>query len=175
MTAARSFMAPWSAALQSRAASAVRLDMTGMSCPLPLLGAKKILDDLPDGQYMVLISDCPGTDDDLRAWAELTGHEVIATELLSAQRVAFTIRRGIAAASSPGNVVLDMRGATCPGPIAEARRLLDGMRAGEVLVLVSNCPGVEDDVDAWTRSSSVRLVDRYENAPGEFEFYLRRE
>jgi TusA-related sulfurtransferase len=161
--------------MQTRPSSAVRLDMTGLSCPLPLLGAKKILDDLPDGQYMVLISDCPGTGDDLRAWAELTGHEVIATESLNGQRVAFTIRRGVAVAASSGNVVLDMRGATCPGPIAEARRLLDGMRAGEVLVLISNCPGVQDDVDVWTRSSSVRLIDSYEGAPGEFEFYLYRE
>jgi len=161
--------------MPSSPSSAVRLDMTGLSCPLPLLGAKKILDDLPDGQYMVLISDCPGTGDDLRAWAGLTGHEVIATEPLNGRRMAFTIRRGLAAAPSPGNVVLDLRGVTCPGPIAEARRLLDGMQAGDVLVLVSNCPGVSEDVDAWTRNSSVRLVDRYETAPGEFEFYLCRE
>ena len=152
----------------------VRLDMTGLSCPLPLLGAKKILDDLPDGQQMVLISDCPGTGDDLRAWAELTGHDVIATERLNGRRVAFTIRRGSAIAPSMRSVVLDLRGVTCPGPIAESRRLLDGMRPGEVLVLISNCPGVSEDVDAWTRSSNVRLVDRYETAPGEFEFYLSR-
>ncbi len=155
--------------------SVVRLDMTGLSCPLPLLGAKRILDDLPDGQMLLLISDCPGTGDDLRAWAELTGHEVIATEPLNGHRVTFTIRRCSASEPSPGNVVLDLRGVTCPGPIAEARRLLDGMRAGEVLVLISNCPGVTDDVDAWTRASSVRLVDRYETSPGEFEFYLCRD
>ena len=160
--------------LTPAAASGVRLDMTGLSCPLPLLGAKKILDDLPDGQCMVLISDCPGTGDDLRAWASLTGHEVIATERLNGRRTAFTIRRGCAVALSARNVVLDLRGVTCPGPIAESRRLLDGMRPGEVLVLISNCPGVSDDVDAWTRSSDVRLVDRYQTAPGEYEFYLSR-
>jgi TusA-related sulfurtransferase len=148
--------------------------MTGLSCPLPLLGAKKILDDLPDGQHMVLISDCPGTGDDLRAWASLTGHEVIAAERLNGRRTAFTIRRGSAANSSARNVVLDLRGVACPGPIAESRRLLDGMQPGEVLVLISNCPGVTDDVDAWTRISDVRLVDRYETAPGEYEFYLSR-
>jgi TusA-related sulfurtransferase len=71
--------------------------------------------------------------------------------------------------------VLDLRGVACPGPIAQARRLLDGMRPGEVLVLISNCPGVTDDVDAWTRASNVALVDRYETVPGEFEFYLSRE
>lgn len=160
-------------ATQSGAAG-VRLDMTGLSCPLPLLGAKKILDDLPDGQQMVLISDCPGTGDDLRVWAGLTGHEVIATERLNGRRVAFTIRRASAFVPSAPNVVLDLRGVTCPGPIAESRRLLDGMRPDEVLVLLSNCPGVSDDIDAWTRSSNIRLVDRYETAPGEFEFYLSR-
>jgi len=60
--------------------------------------------------------------------------------------------------------------------IAAMRRIvLDGMRAGEVLVLISNCPGVTDDIDAWTRSSDVHLVDRYETAPGEYEFYLSRQ
>lgn len=161
-------------ALQPDPSSGVRLDMTGLSCPLPLLGAKKILDDLPDGQHMVLISDCPGTGDDLRAWAGQTGHEVIAAERLNGRRTAFTIRRGGAASPSARHVLLDMRGAQCPGPIAEARRLLDGMGAGEVLVLISNCPGVTDDVDAWARSSNVQLVDRYETAPGEYEFYLSR-
>jgi TusA-related sulfurtransferase len=154
--------------------SVVRLDMTGLSCPLPLLGAKKLLDDLPDGQLLVLISDCPGTGDDLHAWAELTGHEVVATERLNGRRAAFSIRRRVGSQASPGNVVLDLRGVVCPGPIAEAGRLLDGLRDGEVLVLISNCPGVADDVDAWTRTGNVQLVDRFETAPGEFEFYLRR-
>jgi hypothetical protein len=41
-----------------------------------------------------------------------------------------------------------------------------------VLVLISNCPGTPADVDAWTADGSVRLLDRYETAPGEYEFYL---
>ena len=153
-------------------ASLVRLDMTGLSCPLPLLGAKKMLDDLPDGQRLVLISDCPGTGDDLRAWANETGHEVIGAETLNGRRIAYTIRRRQALSPGNGNVVLDLRGATCPGPILEARRLLQGMQPGEVLVLISNCPGAPGDVEAWTADGSIRLVDRFEPAPGEFEFYL---
>ena len=70
-----------------KAEVAVKLDMSGLSCPLPLLGAKKILDDLPDGQQMMLISDCPGTGDDLRVWAGITGHEIISTEPLNGKRV----------------------------------------------------------------------------------------
>jgi len=154
------------------AASIVRLDMTGLACPLPLLGAKKMLDDLPDGQHLVLISDCPGTGDDLRAWANETGHEVIGAERLNGRRIAYTIRRRQALNAGNGNVVLDLRGATCPGPILEARRLLQGMQPGEVLVLISNCPSAPGDVEAWTAGGAVRLIDRFEPAPGEFEFYL---
>jgi tRNA 2-thiouridine synthesizing protein A len=152
--------------------SVIRLDMTGLACPLPLLGAKKMLDDLPDGQHLVLISDCPGTGDDLRVWATQTGHEVIHTEHVNGRRFAYTIRRQPTKAPSAGTVVLDLRGAHCPGPIVEARRLLQAMEPGEVLVLISNCPGTPADVDAWTADGSVRLLDRYETAPGEYEFYL---
>ena len=155
--------------------SIVRLDMTGQSCPLPLLGAKKILDDLPDGQQMVLVSDCPSTGDDLRVWAEQTGHQVVHLERLDGKRVAYTLQRGRAAARTTGNVVLDLRGVACPGPIVEAHRLLKGMQTGEVLVLISNCPGAPADVAAWADGASVRLIDQYESAPGEFEFYLRKE
>ncbi|MFN3566735.1 MAG: sulfurtransferase TusA family protein [Burkholderiaceae bacterium] len=155
--------------------AAVTLDMSGLSCPLPLLGAKKILDDLPDGQHMILISDCPGTGDDLRAWASITGHEVVRAEPLNGRRVAYTIRRNSGPARFGGNVMLDMRGAACPGPIVEAERLLHGMRAGEVLVLIGNCPGICAEVEAWTANSAVELIDRFEAVPGEYEFYLRRK
>lgn len=158
-----------------RAEAAVKLDMSGLSCPLPLLGAKKILDDLPDGKDMVLISDCPGTGDDLSAWAGITGHEVVRTERLNGKRVAYTIRRSSGPTRAGGNVTLDMRGATAPGPIDEARRLLDGMQPGEVLVLISSFPSTPADIEAWTANGSVKLIDRFEPKRGEFEFYLRRE
>ncbi len=154
------------------APSVIRLDMSGLSCPLPLLGAKKMLDDLPDGQHLMLISDCPGTGDDLRAWADQTGHEVVATERINGRRFAYTIRRRPSEAQHRGNVVLDLRGVHCPGPIVEARRLLRAMQPGEVLVLVSNCPGAPDDVATWCADGDVRLLDRFERSAGEFEFYL---
>lgn len=155
--------------------SIVRLDMTGQSCPLPLLGAKKILDDLPDGQQMVLVSDCPGTGDDLRVWAEQTGHQVVHAQRLEGGRVAYTLQRGRAAARTNGNVVLDLRGVHCPGPIVEAHRLLKGMHPREVLVLISNCPGAPADVSAWADGANVHLIDQFQSAPGEYEFYLSKE
>jgi TusA-related sulfurtransferase len=131
-----------------------------------------MLDDLPDGQSLLLISDCPGTGDDLAAWAAQTGHEVIAMEKINGHRAAYTIRRRPTESQHRGNVVLDLRGASCPGPIVEARRLLRAMEPGEILVLISNCPGAPADVDAWAAEGAVRLIDRFERSPGEFEFYL---
>ena len=153
----------------------VTLDLCGLNCPAPLLGAKHVVDDLQPGQVMQLISDCPGTPDDLFAWSRHTGNEVIATDRLGGLRVAYTIRRGASATVRPlANVTLDMRGVTCPGPIIEAKKLLDGMKPGEVLLLISNCPGVSDDVSSWTRSTGLELLGKQEVAPGNHEFFIRK-
>ena len=49
-------------------------------------------------------------------------------------------------------VTLDMRGALCPGPVLEARRVLEGMKSDEVLRLVTSCPAARDEAGAWTRA-----------------------
>jgi TusA-related sulfurtransferase len=153
----------------------ITLDLCGLNCPAPLLGAKHVIDDLRPGEVMQLISDCPGTADDLFAWSRHTGNEVIATDRLGGLRVAYTIRRRASAAERPtANVTLDMRGVTCPGPIIEAKKLLDGMQSGEILLLVSNCPGVPDDVDSWVRSTALKLLAKPEIAPGTYEFFIRK-
>ncbi len=155
---------------------AVTLDMSGLSCPAPLIGAKKIVDDMEVGQTMLLISDCPGTPDDLHAWARQTGNEVAVKEKMEGGRTAYLITRGGGRKAKPkANVTLDMRGTSCPGPILEAKKMLDGMRSGEVLMLASNCPGTPADVDAWVRNTPLELVDRVEVARGSFEFYLRKK
>jgi TusA-related sulfurtransferase len=153
----------------------VTLDLCGLNCPAPLLGAKHVIDDLQPGQVMQLITDCPGTPDDLFAWSRHTGNEVIATDRMGGLRVAYTIRRGASAAVRPmANVTLDIRGVSCPGPILEAKKLLEGMKPGEVLLLMSNCPGSPDDVSSWTRSTGLELLVKQEVASGSFEFFIRK-
>ncbi|HEY8622959.1 MAG TPA: sulfurtransferase TusA family protein, partial [Casimicrobiaceae bacterium] len=110
----------------------VTLDMTGAVCPGPLLGAKRILDELLAGQVLLLISDCPGTKDDLFAWPQYTNVTILKTEKMPQGGTGYYIRRGETERISP-NAVLDLRGAACPGPIVEAKKLLNGMRKGEVL------------------------------------------
>ncbi len=151
----------------------ITLDMKGTACPGPLIGARRILDELSAGEVMVLISDCPGTRDDLSSWSRYIDVEILKAEELERGATAYHIRKGKTPRISP-NAVLDMRGATCPGPIVEAKRLLNGMRKGEVLQLVNDCPGIMADVLSWVKATGLELADSRESAPGEYEFLLRR-
>lgn len=151
----------------------VTLDMTGSTCPGPLLGAKKVVDGLEPGQVMLLISDCPGTKDDLFSWVKYTDYEILKTEKMPAGALGFYIQKG-KAIHYAANAVLDIRGVHCPGPIVEAKKLLNGMRTGEVLRLISNCPGITTDITGWAKSTGMKLVDTIETAPGEYEFYIRK-
>ncbi|MBX3647673.1 MAG: sulfurtransferase TusA family protein [Rhodocyclaceae bacterium] len=153
----------------------VTLDMSGLSCPAPLIGAKKIVDDMDPGQSLLLISDCPGTSDDLFAWARQTRNEVAVKDKMGDDRTAYLITRGSGKATPKPNVSIDMRGTSCPGPILEAKKMLDDMQSGEILLLVSNCPGTPADIDAWVKNTALELVSRVEIARGAFEFYLRKK
>jgi len=153
--------------------SDVKLDLSGLTCPAPLLGAKRVVDDLEPGQVLELVSDCPGTRDDLYIWARQTGNDLLRVEHEGGKRHVFTIRKGKGPRLA-AQVTLDMRGAVCPGPVLEARRVLEGMKPNEVLRLVTSCPAARDEVSAWTRATQVTLAGEREIGAGEWEFYLRR-
>ena len=84
-------------------------------------------------------------------------------------------RAGGANATPIAHVTLDMRGVSCPGPIVQAKKLLDGMKAGEVLQLVSDCPGSADDITSWAKAGAADLLFTHESGRGVNEFYLRRK
>lgn len=151
----------------------VTLDMRGSACPGPMLGAKRVLDELLAGEVMLLISDCPASKDDLFAWPKYADVEIVKTEKLTRSGTGYYIRKGKAQRVSP-NAVLDMRGTSCPGPIVEAKKLLDGMRKGEVLKLISDCPGIRADVRSWVKATGMDLADARESAHGEYVFHIRK-
>jgi TusA-related sulfurtransferase len=156
--------------------AAVTIDLSGLPCPAPLLGAKKIIDDLQAGQAMLLLSDCPGTADDLHAWCKFTGNEMLDSERRADGKTAYMLRKAGGASTTPiAHVTLDMRGVSCPGPILEAKRLLDGMKPNEILQLVSDCPGTVADIDSWSRAASVELLASLPMARNAQEFYLRKK
>lgn len=155
---------------------AVTIDLSGLPCPAPLLGAKKIIDDLQPGQTMLLLSDCPGTADDLFAWCKYTGNEMLASAKQPDGKTAYTLRKAGGANTTPiAHVTLDMRGVTCPGPILEAKRLLDGMKSGEILQLVTDCPGAIADVESWSRAAAADLLASLPMARNAREFYIRKK
>ena len=157
----------------SRLKPHITLDMKGSACPGPLLGAKRVLDELLAGEVMLLISDCPATKDDLHSWPRYADVEIVKTEKRPRGGTGYYIRKGKAGRVSP-NAVLDVCGATCPGPIVEAKKLLNGMRRGEVLQLVSDCPGIRADVRSWVKATGLELTDARERAPGEYQFQIRK-
>jgi tRNA 2-thiouridine synthesizing protein A len=159
----------------TKPAPAVTLDLSGMSCPAPLLGAKQVIDELHVGQVLLLISDCPGTSDDLFAWVKFTNNQIAATARLDGKKTGYYIRKGKAAPYPKPQAVLDIRGVSCPGPIVEAKKLLDAMQSGEVLQLISNCPGAPADINAWVKTKSLELAAMHENARGEYQFYIRKK
>lgn len=153
----------------------VSIDISGLPCPAPLLGAKKILDDLQPGQTLCLVSDCSGTNDDLSAWCRYTGNELVSVTQQSDGKVAYLLAKAAGATATPiAHVTLDMRGVSCPGPIAEAKKLLDGMKSGEVLQLVTDCTGAVDDVRSWSQVASIELLASLPMARGAQEFYLKK-
>ena len=151
----------------------IKLDMRGLTCPAPLLGAKRVVDDLKNEQILLLISDCPGTRDDLFAWAEQTHNNVLKTEAMPDGGTGYYIKKGQGAAHK-ANVILDIRGVVCPGPIVEAKKLLNGMNSGEILKLVSNCPGIRSDIVGWAGMTGVKILSTIEISSGEYEFFLQK-
>lgn len=151
----------------------VTLDMRGSACPGPLLGAKRVLDELLVGEVLLLISDCAGTKDDLLSWPKYTDVAILKTAKSAQGGTEYYIQKGKTRRVS-ANAVLDMRGATCPGPILEAKKLLNGMRDGEVVRLVSDCPGIRADVRSWVKATGLELANARESAPGEYEFHIRK-
>lgn len=151
----------------------VTLDMKGAACPGPLLGARRVLDDLLPGEVLLLISDCPATRDDLSSWPRYADVEILKTEKRARGTTAYYIRKGGGRRVSP-HAVLDMCGATCPGPVLEAKKLIKRMQPGEVLQLVSNCPGIRADVRSWVKATGLELAGARERAPGEYEFHIRK-
>ncbi|MCX7192969.1 MAG: sulfurtransferase TusA family protein [Proteobacteria bacterium] len=151
----------------------VKLDMRGLNCPAPILGVKRLIGDLANEQILLLLSNCPGTSDDLFAWAEQTNNQILKTEVLPDGGTGYYVRKGTGA-SVKANVILDICDVVCPGPIIEAKKLLNGMNSGEILKLVSNCPGIHSDIIDWAEATGVTIVDSSEIDSDVYAFFLQK-
>jgi tRNA 2-thiouridine synthesizing protein A len=53
------------------------LDASGLSCPLPILRARKALNDMASGQILRIVSTDPGSVKDFEAFAKQTGNALL--------------------------------------------------------------------------------------------------
>jgi len=53
------------------------LDTKGLNCPLPILKAKKTLDQVPSGGILQVLSTDPGSVADFEAFCRQTGNELL--------------------------------------------------------------------------------------------------
>lgn len=149
------------------------VDMAGQVCPHPLLGAKRVLDDLEANEILLLKSDCPGTRDDLFSWAKATGNEVVHSEKQTGGATGYYVRKGKKAAIAP-SVTLDVAGLVCPGPVIEARKIFNTMSRGQIMKLVSTCPSTLDEVGTWCAATGNVLLETQETGPDTWAFFLRK-
>jgi len=58
----------------------IELDPCGLTCPLPILKAKKSLTTMQSGQVLKVMSTDPGAQRDFAAFAKQTGNELLLQE-----------------------------------------------------------------------------------------------
>jgi tRNA 2-thiouridine synthesizing protein A len=58
-------------------AIAVRLDLKGLSCPLPIIKTAKAMKELAPGQLLEAFATDPGSVADFKAWAKVTGNPLV--------------------------------------------------------------------------------------------------
>ncbi|OOC60965.1 sulfurtransferase TusA family protein [Paenibacillus ihbetae] len=59
--------------------SDAKLDAKGLACPMPIVRTKKAMKDLQSGQVLEVEATDPGSKSDMKAWAESSGHQYLAT------------------------------------------------------------------------------------------------
>ena len=65
------------------------LDTRGLTCPMPIVKTKKALLAMADGQVLKVVATDPGSVSDMQAFAEATGHELLASEVSGKEFVFF--------------------------------------------------------------------------------------
>jgi tRNA 2-thiouridine synthesizing protein A len=69
------------------------LDTRGLSCPLPILKAKKALGELTSGQLLKIVATDAGSVRDFQAFAKQTGNELIEQQNIGTEFIHILRRR----------------------------------------------------------------------------------
>lgn len=69
------------------------IDTRGLNCPLPILKAKKSLNEMQSGQLLRVVSTDPGSLRDFQAFARQTGNELVDQQTAGADFIHVLRRR----------------------------------------------------------------------------------
>ena len=69
------------------------VDARGLNCPLPILRAKKALNDLASGQVLRIRTTDPGAERDFEAFARQTGNALLQVEQRDGEQAFYLKRR----------------------------------------------------------------------------------
>ena len=69
------------------------IDTRGLSCPLPILRAKKALAELASGQVLKIVATDPGSMRDFQAFARQSGNELLGQQAVENEFIHFLKRR----------------------------------------------------------------------------------
>ncbi|MEX0637173.1 MAG: sulfurtransferase TusA family protein [Burkholderiales bacterium] len=69
------------------------LDARGLNCPLPILRAKKALNDMQSGQVLKIVATDPGSVKDFQAFSKQTGNDLLQQAQADKEFVFFLKRR----------------------------------------------------------------------------------
>jgi tRNA 2-thiouridine synthesizing protein A len=69
------------------------LDARGLNCPLPILRAKKALNDMQSGQVLKIVATDPGSVKDFQAFSKQTGNDLLSQAEAGKEFVFFLKRK----------------------------------------------------------------------------------
>lgn len=72
---------------------AARLDVTGMLCPMPVLRARRKLDELASGDLLLVIASDPAVVHDMPAFCSMAGHTLLMAHV-EGEKYLFEIQKG---------------------------------------------------------------------------------
>jgi tRNA 2-thiouridine synthesizing protein A len=69
---------------------------------------------------------------------------------------------------------LDLNGLASPGPLPSLRRALRSVEEGQVFLLISDYPGIENDLYVWAKQTNNQLLFIDRTLPKGFGFFIQK-
>lgn len=71
------------------------------------------------------------------------------------------------------DVILDVKGLTCPTPVLKTKKAIDGMSSGQTLAVIATDPASKADIPAFLNRLGHELVEAVEK-DGTFFFLIKK-